>query len=175
MTTNGFKPLFNTIQANLADSPDQAVATFSAESEQVAGLRSEIRIRDFQLAVDEPEVLGGTDTGPNPVEIALASLATCQEITYRLYADKLGIPLDHVAVSVEGDVDLRGLFAVDEAVRPGFQAIRATVTLESPADQKAINELVETVNRHCPVLDLLQNRTPVAIDVQQSATAIAAE
>ena len=175
MTTNGFKPLFNTIQATLADSPDQSVATFTAESEQVAGLRSEIRIRDHRLVVDEPETLGGTDTGPNPVEIALASLATCQEITYRLYADKLGIPLDHVAVSVEGDVDLRGLFAVDEAVRPGFQAIRATVTLESSADQKAINELVEAVNRHCPVLDLLQNRTPVRIDVQQSATVIAAE
>ncbi len=175
MTTDSFKPLFNTIQATLADAPNQAVAIFSANSEQVAGLRSEIRIRDFQLVVDEPEALGGTDAGPNPVEIALASLATCQEITYRLYADKLGIPLDHVSVSVEGDVDLRGLFAVDEAVRPGFQAIRATVKLESPAGQAAINELVEAVNRHCPVLDLLQNRTPVTIDVQQSAAVVAAE
>ncbi len=175
MTTDSFKPLVNTIQATLADAPDQAVATFSAESEQVAGLRSEIRIRDHRLVVDEPDALGGADAGPNPVEIALASLATCQEITYRLYADKLGIPLDCVSVSVEGDVDLRGFFAVDEAVRPGFQAIRATVKLQSPADQSSINELVETVNRHCPVLDLLQNRTPITIDIEQSAAVIAAE
>ncbi len=175
MTNTNFKPLFETTQAALADAPDQAVATFVAESEQVSGLRSETRIRDFHLVVDEPEALGGTDIGPNPVEIALASLATCQEITYRLFADKLDIPLDHVAVSVEGDVDLRGLFAVDDAVRPGFQSIRAKVKLESPAGQEAINELVEAVNRHCPVLDLLQNRTPVTIDVEQSATVVAAE
>lgn len=30
-------------------------------------------------------------------------LATCQEITYRLHADALGIPLDDVSVKLEGE------------------------------------------------------------------------
>ena len=84
-------------QADLRANADRAIATFSADSRQVEGLRSETKIRQFSLTVDEPPNLGGTDTGPNPVELVLAALATCQEITYRAYATALGIPLESVS------------------------------------------------------------------------------
>ena len=81
-------------QADLRANADHAIATFTANSRQVEGLRSETKIRQFSLTVDEPPTLGGTDAGPNPVELVLAALATCQEITYRAYATALGIPLE---------------------------------------------------------------------------------
>jgi putative redox protein len=85
---------------------------------------------------------------------------------YRLHADHLGIPLDAVAVSLEGDIDLRGFFAVDDEIRPGFQAIRGTVTIESPAEPAEIERLRAHVDAHCPVLDLLSNPTPLALALQ---------
>ncbi len=111
------------------------------------------------------QALGGTDTAPNPVEYALAALATCQEITYRLHADALGIPLDGVSVTLEGDIDLRGFFAVDPSVRPGFRAIRGTPTLDSPASEADLAGLKAHVDAHCPVLDLLSNATPVVLEL----------
>ena len=110
------------MQADLRRQPPHGLATFSAELlRQVEGLRSETKIRQFSLTVDEPTTLGGTDTGPNPVELVLASLATCQEITYRAYATALGIPLESVSVKLEGSLDLRGFFAaVKDGVRAGF-------------------------------------------------------
>jgi uncharacterized OsmC-like protein len=36
--------------------------------------------------------------GPKPSEVVLAALAACQEMTWRLYADALGIPLSSIAV-----------------------------------------------------------------------------
>ncbi len=56
-------------QDDLRANADHAIATFSADSRQVEGLRSKTKIRQFSLAVDEPPNLGGTDTGPNPVEL----------------------------------------------------------------------------------------------------------
>ena len=76
------------------------------------GLQSQARMRQHTLVVDEPEALGGADTGPNPVEIVLAALGTCQEITYRAYATALGIPLERVSVVLDGEVDLRGFLGV---------------------------------------------------------------
>ena len=111
-------------QVNLRADAASAKAVFSVDSRQVENLRSEAKIRQFSLTVDEPPALGGSDAGPNPVELVLAALATCQEITYRAYATALGIPLDSVSVKLDGVLDLRGFFAVDEGVRSGFTGSR---------------------------------------------------
>ena len=167
MTDFTFAPLVATTRETLAGAPPAAsLATFRVESRQVTGLQSLARVRDFEVGVDEPPVLGGTDTAPNPVEYALLALASCQEITYRLHADHLGIPLDGVTVALEGDIDLRGFFAVDSSIRPGFREIRGTVTLDSPAPRVELERLQDHVNRHCPVLDLVSNTTPSELQLR---------
>jgi putative redox protein len=151
-------------QTDLLANPDHAIATFSVDSRQVEGLRSETKIRQFNVTVDEPPNLGGTDTGPNPVEFVLAALATCQEITYRAYATALGIPLESVSVTLEGSLDLRGFFAVKDGVRAGFDAVRGVVNLKSSAPAADLAKLKEVVDAHCPVLDIL--RAPVPVDLK---------
>jgi putative redox protein len=151
-------------QTDLLANPDHAIATFSVDSRQVEGLRSETKIRQFNVTVDEPPNLGGTDTGPNPVEFVLAALATCQEITYRAYATALGIPLESVSVTLEGSLDLRGFFAVKEGVRAGFNDLRGVVNLKSSAPDAELAKLKDVVDAHCPVLDIL--RAPVPVDLR---------
>jgi uncharacterized OsmC-like protein len=164
-TSMALKEIIAETQATLRARPDQAVAIFSADSRQVEGLRSETKIRQFSLVVDEPPSLGGTDAGPNPVELVLAALATCQEITYRAYATALGVPLENVSVKLEGSLDLRGFFAVCETARPGFSAVRGTVTLKSSASPEALAKLKEVVDAHCPVLDILRAPVPVELSL----------
>ena len=163
------KNIFTHTQSSLRENPREAATTFAAATRQLAGLRSEAAIRDFRLTLDEPPALGGGDAGPNPVELVLAALGACQEITYRLYAEALGIPLDHVAVKVEGRLDLRGFFSVEDGIRPGFRDIRATVEIDSPASAADIERLKATVDRHCPVLDILRNVTPTKLELTHNA------
>jgi uncharacterized OsmC-like protein len=161
------KDIIVATQADLRANADHAVAVFSADSRQIEGLRSETKIRQFSVTVDEPPSLGGTDAGPNPVELVLAALATCQEITYRAYATALGIPLDGVAVKLEGTLDLRGFFAVKDGVRAGFSEVRGTVELKSSASAADLAKLKDVVDAHCPVLDIL--RAPVPVDIALKA------
>jgi uncharacterized OsmC-like protein len=161
------KDIIVATQSDLRANPDHGLAVFAADSRQVEGLRSETKIRQFSVTVDEPPSLGGTDTGPNPVEFVLAALATCQEITYRAYATALGIPLESVSVKLEGSLDLRGFFAVKDDVRAGFSEVRGVVNLKSSASTAELAKLKEVVDAHCPVLDIL--RAPVPVDLKLEA------
>lgn len=149
----------------VADDADKAVALFRATGTGGDGVRAEIRIGRHSVLVDEPPALGGVDDAPNPVENALAGLLSCQVVTYRFWAVKLGIPLDDIAVDVEGDLDVRGFFGLDDAVRPGFGEVRVKVTLSGPAGPERYRELAAAVDAHCPVLDLFRNATPVTTEL----------
>lgn len=142
------------VRTDLGQAPEPPVVTFAAATALVDEYRTSVQIRDFALEVDEPPLIGGTDTGPTPVELVLAALGTCQEIVYATYARVLGIPIDGVAVNAEGRVDLRGFFGVAE-VPAGFQDVTFTVDIASPAPAEDVARLVEAVNAHCPVLDIL--------------------
>ena len=144
--------------------PAVAAVSFDADITLVGVTEVDVVTGTHSFKVDEPEVLGGTDLAANPVQLILASLGACQAITYRVWAAKLDIALEGVEARVEGDLDLRGFFGLDDAVRPGFTSIRLFVTLRGPEPSERYEELVAAVNRHCPVLDIVAN--PVAVEPQ---------
>ena len=166
--SNELRDLIIETQANFKADAQKAKATFESSSALQEGLRSVVSIRQHGLTVDEPKALGGADSGPNPVELILAALGSCQEITYRAFASVMGVPLDHVSVKMEGDIDLRDFFAVDESMRAGYEAIRGTVHIESSASEEQLKQLQAAVNGHCPVLDILTN--PVPVDLKMEIT-----
>ena len=139
-----------------------AHAVFSAQGTLVGVTEVDIRTGAHSFKVDEPRSLGGANAAANPVQYALASLGSCQAITYRFWAAQLGVELDSITVRVEGDLDLRGFFGVDDAVRPGLTAVRVEVTVAGPESQQRYAELAAAVDEHCPVLDLFKNPVPVS-------------
>jgi putative redox protein len=161
------------MQDAFRNDPSAAKTSFTSSSSLQSGFRSHAELRHHRLIVDEPQALAGTDAGPNPVELILAALGTCQEITYRAYATAMGISLDNVSVKLTGDLDLRGFFAVDPSVRPGYERICGTVTLESNASPEELRRLRDAVNAHCPVLDILANPVSVQLDLSIKSPAVA--
>jgi uncharacterized OsmC-like protein len=129
---------------------------FKASTQWEEDVRCSVSIRDFApMIIDEPPELGGKNAGPNPVELVLASLGTCQEIMYSAYASVMGIELTSVKVDVKGKLDLKGLFGLDQSVPAGYKDISFVANIESSADEESIRSLIETVEVHCPVMDTL--------------------
>ena len=62
------------------------------------GYAQTIVARRHTLAADEPLTVGGTDTGPDPYELLLASLGACTSITVQMYARQKQWPLAAVSV-----------------------------------------------------------------------------
>ena len=145
----------------VADDAANAQAVFSAQGTLVGITEVDVRTGTHTFKVDEPPALGGADVAANPVQYALASLGSCQAITYRFWAEQLGISFDSLTVRLEGDLDIRGFFGFDDTVRPGFSAIRVDVTVTGPESDERYAELAAAVDAHCPVLDLFTNPVPV--------------
>ena len=149
-------------QEAIAGDAGNARVVFSTQGSLVGPTHVQLISRGHAIDVDEPDVLAGGDQFANPVEYALASLASCQAITYRFWAAKLGIQLDGLEVAAEGDLDLQGFFGLDDGVRPGFTGIRLDVTPLGPETPERYRELADAVDAHCPVLDLFANPTAVS-------------
>lgn len=126
------------------------------KAEERSGVRR-IRIRHHQILSDSPPDFAGYDLGPASPEIQLGVLSSCLTHIFLIQAADLRIPLDSLEVEVQADQDPR-------AGQPGFEHvpiyphdITYTVHITSPAGKERIRELHETVERKCPIYNLLIN------------------
>ncbi|MFF2886355.1 OsmC family protein [Paenibacillus sp. NPDC057967] len=130
------------------------VKTFKATAQLQDGVKVLTKARQFELLIDEPQSLGGTDTGMNPVEALLASLGACQSIVARVYAPKFEVQLEDFRVDVEGELDLDGFFNRSE-VRPGYSDIRYTFYIKTNSPQEKVEAFVQFLESKCPVGDTI--------------------
>lgn len=129
---------------------------FKATAHLQKGMQVKAKSRGFELTIDEPKGLGGTDTGMNPVEVVLCALGACQSIVARAYARKFNIKFDDFWVEVEGDLDTDG-FMNKSDVRRGYSDIRYNIHIKTDAPKEKVEEFVTFIENTCPVGDTIAN------------------
>jgi uncharacterized OsmC-like protein len=149
------------LAARFRAEPARARVAIRATAALEDGMRCETTVRGHTVVSDEPRSLGGSDEAQSPVELFITSVATCQAVTYRLWAAELGIALDRVEVEAVGDIDLRGLLGIDGSERPGYDGVTLRIALSGPEPRERYEELAAAVDRHCPLMDALARPLPV--------------
>ncbi|CRK80829.1 OsmC family protein [Neobacillus massiliamazoniensis] len=140
------------------------MTTFKAAAHLQKGVQVKAKSRNFEVTIDEPKELGGTDTGMNPVELALAALGACQAIVARVYARKFKIEFDDLWIDLEGDLDTDG-FLNKSDVRRGYSDIRFNFHIATDAPREKVEEFVAFIEKTCPVGDTIAN--PVNIKLNE--------
>jgi len=134
-----------------------AIQTFKNTIEwSGSGLEVAGGTRGFSVKMDEPQELGGTNTGMNPVEMLLASLGGCLTICGAAFAGKCQVDLRGISVDLEGDLDPAGFLGLNPQTKKGFQQIRFKLKIDSPSPQKNIDKLVALIEERCLVSDTLK-------------------
>lgn len=149
----------------IQEKPDVAATKWKAEVKWKSGFRSEAVVREFtSTKSDEPKVLGGTDTGPNPVEQVLAALGNCLAVGYAANATAAGITVKSLTINVEGDLDLHTFLGL-KAGNAGFSKISVKVDIDSDAMPQALQVLHDKVINTSPVGHTLSRAVPVDIEL----------
>jgi putative redox protein len=113
------------------------------------GYACAIRAGRHELTADEPSLRGGTDTGPAPYELLLASLAACTAITLRMVAGRKGWELGSIHVDLELHKDAEG----------GRDRITRVISLTGPLDDRQKAALADVAEK-----------TPVTKTIKAGAT-----
>jgi uncharacterized OsmC-like protein len=132
---------------------------------QADGMRTEGRFGRHVVVIDEPTGFGGDDSAVNPAEALLAALATSISVTLRCHAALLGLKVGRIQVDAKGDLDIRGFFDADPAVRSGFQSIDLKIAMDCDAPPEQLQRLIAAMDRGCPMLDTCRGGTSINIDV----------
>jgi putative redox protein len=130
------------------------------------GLRIEIAAGNHRVIADETIHAGGTDTGPDPMQLLKGALGSCIAMTLLLYARRKNWPLEKVDVMI--DIER---FNKDEY--PGYTGdssilheIREKIVLHGDqlTDEQRLR-LMEIATK-CPVRRVLANPA-VFVDVEE--------
>ncbi|MCL4848133.1 MAG: OsmC family protein [Acidobacteria bacterium] len=126
------------------------MANYSVSTRNAAGgYRTIISARQHVLHADEPQAVGGHDTGPTPMELLAGALAGCTAITLRMYSQRKNWPVDDI------DVDV-ALEKTAEGTRTATMVITVTGALEE--EQRA--RLVQIAHA-CPVHKIVAPGLPI--------------
>ena len=115
--------------------------------------QQEVIAGEHRLPADEPVSVGGADAGPAPLEFVMAGLGACTSMTVRMYAERKGIPLTRISVSLSHD-------RVKVASIPRDRIVRK-ITLEGDLTVEQRARLLEIAN-NCPVHKALEQ--PLVIE-----------
>lgn len=144
------------------------LVSLRARGTQDEGVRTAIQVRDFTLTTDEPETLGGTDQGPNPMELVLSALVGCASVMLRMIAGEQGLEYNSADFDVRGTLDTRGLAGVPGVCRH-FLSVTGTVRVRT-RDAATLAQVAAAIEDRCPVFNLLRD-AGVDVTLNWEATA----
>ena len=138
---------------------------FRAKAHSENPTKTVVETRGFKIIIDEPESLGGTNAGANPVEYLLAALAGCINVVGHVVAKEMGLELKGLQIDLEGDLNPARFMGKSNADRAGYKEIRVNIKVDSDADAEILSKWLDAVEDRCPVSDTLSNGTPVKISL----------
>lgn len=122
-----------------------------------------------RLVADEPVSFGGLNGGPGPYDLLLAALGACTAMTMRMYAERKGLPLEHIAVSLRHE-KIHATDCADCATKEGkIDWIEREISMKGPLDASQRAALLGIADK-CPVHRTLHSEVVVRTRDAEAAT-----
>lgn len=151
------------------ENPKEGLMTFYSQSKWGGGTKSLSTItgyklggkmkqkRTFDFQLEDPMGLSGNSTSPGPIEFLMHAIGACITAATNESATLEEIELSKIRVSLEGDLNLHGMFELDPSVRPGLLNLRVTIEIAGNADNATLKRAAFSGYELSGVSDTVKN------------------
>ncbi len=115
--------------------------------------------------IDQPEAIGGTDSGPTPLDYVFVALGGCLVTVAKIVAGQQKVDLRGVEVEIAGNLNLDVLRGQERSDRAGFTSINVNVKVDADMNKEEKEAFLEEVGKRYPISDNFIYLTPVTIDL----------
>lgn len=135
------------------------------------GARCSTSDGSFTMTTDVPASMGGTDTGPQPVNQLLSALCGCKTATAAFVAVKMKprVALGRLTFQLVAERDERGSLGMplesDNGVPARLQGVYGTCHIEGEISDEEIEILAKQVHKRCPVANMFE-ASGCAVDIE---------
>ena len=140
------------------------ISTITVTAKMGSGFRTEIGC-SHPFIIDQPKAMGGTDEGPNPLEVFLASLPGCIAALARIIAMQRKINLRGIQIQVEGDIDKDFLLGLTTEGQAGFKEIRTCVKIDADMNEEEKKSYLKEIEHRCPISDNMANKSSIEVEI----------
>ena len=139
---------------------EQYIVVNVARGEMLTPAATAVHVRELPALVsDEPPSRGGENRGPSPLELVLAALCACTNVSTARMAAKIRFSYSRLDTVAEGELDIRG--RTGEANVPvHYRAVSLRVEIATEESEARIERLGALVARYCPVDSLVRAAVP---------------
>ena len=130
-----------------------------------------VSIGPHVLIADEPESVGGGGTGPTPYDFLAIALGACTTMTLRMYADRKGLDLGRVSVTVDhARVHAEDCAECSEGRSGRIDRFERVISVDGEVAPEVRDKLIEIAGK-CPVHRTLEASSVVATLLAPAQTA----
>lgn len=134
---------------------EKTTVTMRLAADAASHSRTDVKVRDVGMTIDEPAERGGTNQGPSPTETLVAALLGCTNVIGHKVAEKNGVHFARLALRAEVQFDRRGVTLQEEVAVP-FPKIRLFVDVVTDADEARMATVQRELAMFCPVSKVIR-------------------
>ncbi len=165
MDPESLKALQAPLKDHYRSDPGSALITLQAESNGVEGVACKQPTSKGQIESGHQPATGGSGALACSGDMLLEALAACAGVTLQAVATAFGVTLTKSTVRVAGDLDFRGTLGVAKDAPVGFRDLRVTFEIAADAPRETLAKIVTTAERYCVVLQTLQQRPAIKVEM----------
>lgn len=157
MDSKDLRALQQPLKEEYKKNPQKAELVLHAEGSLGADISCEVETDAGVAEAGLHPATGGDGSQACSGDMLLEALVACAGVTLKSVATAMDITVYEGTVKAEGLLDFRGTLGVSREVPVGFKSINLTFDLDTDADPKKIEKLIELTERYCVIFQTLKN------------------